>query len=449
MTVPPPSPRPPRPLCDLAPRARLGALADPGSVVVHEAARPSPHLGRFGIVAQDDDGIVTASLALAGRPVLAAAQDERFLRGSIGQRHAQALDALLQRALAEGADAVILLLASGGVRLHEANAAELALAVALRHLTDARAAGLLVLAVGVADVFGGASIVACAADRLALVPTARIGLSGPKVIETARGRAEFDAADTAAVDALFGAAARAAAGEADLVADDAGALREWIAAALAAPEAFAAHVERDNVRIAPRREPPAAAPVEPTLLAGHAARPMDARGLLWRIGTDVAVTRPFTGAAFDGLSVHALDAALLEAATVRTLVVSEDSTGHEVSPAAEQRFESRRLAHHAAVLALLRARGVRQIGLLCGTGHSAAFFANALQAPRLFAVPAARVIAMEPAAIARVTGRDIAALIDDDPLLGQPVRHFAAHGGIDGLLAGADPLRTLLATMAP
>jgi len=61
----------------------------------------------------------------------------------------------------------------------------------------------------------------------------------------------------------------------------------------------------------------------------------------------------------------------------------------------------------------------------------------------------ARVIAMDPAAIARVTGRDVAQLIDDDPLLGQPVRHLAAHGGIEGLLAGADPLRALLATMAP
>jgi len=447
MTVPTPAARSPRSLRDLAPRARLAVLADPGSLVLHDASRPSPHLGRFGIAPQDDDGIVTASLALAGVRVLAAAQDEHFLRGSIGQRHAEALDALVQRAVAEGADAVVLLLASGGVRLHEANAAELALAAALRRLTDARATGLRVLAVGVADVFGGASIVACAADRLALTSTARIGLSGPKVIETARGRAELDAGDRAAVDGLFGAAARAAAGQADLIPDDAGALREWIAAALVHSLSFAAQISRDHARIALRPEAPAPRGAPP-LLAGHAAQPMDAQGMLWRLGA-VAVTRPFTGVSFDGLAVHALDAALLEAAAVQTLIVTEDSAGHEVSRAAEARFESRRLAHHAAVLALLRARGVRQIGLLCGTGHSAAFFVNALQAPRLFAVPMARVIAMDPAAIARVTGRDVAQLIDDDPLLGQPVRHLAAHGGIEGLLAGADPLRALLATMAP
>ncbi|MEP6679524.1 MAG: biotin-independent malonate decarboxylase subunit gamma, partial [Betaproteobacteria bacterium] len=52
------------------------------------------------------------------------------------------------------------------------------------------------------------------------------------------------------------------------------------------------------------------------------------------------------------------------------------------------------------------------------------------QASRLVATADSRVVAMEPAAIARVTGRDVAALIDDDPLLGQPVRHLAALGGV-------------------
>jgi hypothetical protein len=41
---------------------------------------------------------------------------------------------------------------------------------------------------------------------------------------------------------------------------------------------------------------------------------------------------------------------------------------------------------------------------------------------------------MEPAAIARVTGLDVAALIEDDPVLGQPVRHFAALGGVEAII---------------
>ena len=49
------------PLQSLSPHARIDAVADPGSVAPVDAAlaapRPSPHLARWGIAAQDDDGI--------------------------------------------------------------------------------------------------------------------------------------------------------------------------------------------------------------------------------------------------------------------------------------------------------------------------------------------------------------------------------------------------------
>ena len=41
------------------------------------------------------------------------------------------------------------------------------------------------------------------------------------------------------------------------------------------------------------------------------------------------------------------------------------------------------------------------------------------------------------AVIARVTGLDAPGLVEDDPLLGQPVRHFAALGGIAKIVPGA------------
>jgi hypothetical protein len=107
---------------------------------------------------------------------------------------------------------------------------------------------------------------------------------------------------------------------------------------------------------------------------------------------------------------------------------------------------SQYLAQHAAVVALLRAQRVRVRGLLTGVGHSAAFFANALQAQEVYALADARVVAMEPAAIARVIRlpeREIAALIEGDPLLGQPVRHFARWGGIAEILPDADCGRLL------
>ena len=148
----------------------------------------------------------------SGAPVLVAAQDERFLGGSAGANHAEALRALFHAARRERPAAVVLLMASGGVRLHEANPAELALARALAALLDLRAEGVPVVAIGAGDVFGGASVLACAADALALLPGTKFGLSGPKVIESTHGRSELDASNGGTVAALFGAEARAAAG---------------------------------------------------------------------------------------------------------------------------------------------------------------------------------------------------------------------------------------------
>src|SRR4030095_5987855 len=113
---------------------------------------------------------------------------------------------------------------------------------------------------------------------------------------------------------------------------------------------------------------------------------------------------------------HRLDAALLRHVATRsdeapgTVFIVCDSRGHETTASAESLCISQYLAQHAAVLALLRAYHVRIVGLLAGAGHSAAFFANALQAPRVLALEGARVVAMEPAAIARVTGLDGATL---------------------------------------
>jgi hypothetical protein len=101
------------------------------------------------------------------------------------------------------------------------------------------------------------------------------------------------------------------------------------------------------------------------------------------------------------------------------------------------RFQSQLLAHHACVLALLRARGCRLIGLLTGIGHSAAFFTNALQAPMLYALPGASVVVMEPSAVARVTGLPADDLVENDPLVGHPVRHLQAQGGAAAIVPDA------------
>jgi len=465
------------PLRTLSPRERITAIADPDSVrsvdASFDAPRPSPHLDRWGIAAQDDDGVVIARAAIGGAAVLMAAQDERFLRGSAGANHGDALRRLFVRARAERPAAVVILAASAGVRLHEANPAELALARALAALLDLRAAGVPALALGVADIFGGASVLACAAERTALLPGARLGLSGPAVIEAAHGRGEVDAADVDAVAALFGAGARAAAGHVELVADDAQAVRDWVMASARGSMPFTAWVRAMQERLAARlvlTQSPgvraageraaaeaATTPVAPlprmlTSLYAN-AKPADNVGWLWRMDDKpVWLSRPFGVGTFGPREAHGLDTALLAHLADRveagapTLFLVGDSYGHEASRNAEMLCVSQYLAQHAAVVALLRAQRVRVRGLLTGVGHSAAFFANALQAQEVYALADARVVAMEPAAIARVIRlpeREIAALIESDPLLGQPVRHFARWGGIAEILPDADCGRLL------
>jgi len=183
------------------------------------------------------------------------------------------------------------------------------------------------------------------------------------------------------------------------------------------------------------------------------AEPVDHLGWLWRIrDRQVWLSRPLGVGTFGPREAHGLDAALLAhlgttaPASVHTLFLVGDSFGHEVSRHAEATCVAQYLAQHAAVVALLRSRGVRVRGLLTGVGHSAAFFANALQATEVYALTGARVMAMETAAVARVTRlpeSELAALMENDPLLGHPVRHFARWGGIAEILPDVDRERLL------
>ena len=448
------------------PAQRIAAIADPGSVrpvdASLDAPRPSPHLARWGIDAQANDGVVVARATIGGAPILLAAQDNRFLGGSTGANHGDTLRRLFELGRTERPAAVVILAASGGVRLHEANAAEWALARALAALLDLRAAGVPVLTVGVSSVFGGASVLACAAQRIALLPGVPLGLSGPAVIETARGPNELDAGNAAGVTAVFGAEARAAAGHVDLVADDAGAVRRWIARGIGESMPFETGVRTMQERLAARLagQPgasPKGAPLPPmpgNLASLYAnAEPVDRVGWLARRTDGRAwLCRPIGAGTFGPREAHGLDTALLANAAAigkeeaPMLILIGDSRGHEVSLDAEALCVAQYLAQHASVLALLRGQGIRLRGLLAGVGHSAEFFSHVLQAPEVYALANARVVAMEPAAVARVTGLPesaLAALIENDPLLGHPVRHFARWAGMDGILPDANHERLL------
>ena len=65
--------------------------------------------------------------------------------GAVGEVHGAKLVGLLQRAVLDNAPAVVLMLETGGVRLHEANAGLIAVSEVMRALLDARAAGIPVI----------------------------------------------------------------------------------------------------------------------------------------------------------------------------------------------------------------------------------------------------------------------------------------------------------------
>ena len=200
----------------------------------------SPHLAQLDVPGAFDDGIVVGEGLLHGRQVLVAAQQGQFMGGGVGEVHGAKLVGLLERAVATQAAAVVLMLDSGGVRLHEANAGLIAISEIMRATLAARASGVPVLAlIGSGNgAFGGMGIVARCCTTVIMSEEGRLSLSGPEVIETVRGVEEFDSRDRGLVWRVTGGKHRYLIDEAQmLVADDMAAFAEAAASALAAPAA--------------------------------------------------------------------------------------------------------------------------------------------------------------------------------------------------------------------
>src|SRR5438093_9424091 len=212
-------------------RERLTRLVDAHSF--HEWLPPaervtSPHLAQLGVPSAFDDGVAIGRATLVGRTIFIAAQEGEFMGGGVGEVHGAKLVGLLQRALRDRPDAVLLLAESGGVRLHEANAGLIAVSEVMRALLDVRAAGIpvIVLIGGANGCFGGMGIVARCADRVVMSDIGRLAMSGPEVIEASHGVDEFDARDRALVWRTTGGKHRWLTGDCDvLVEDDVAAFR--------------------------------------------------------------------------------------------------------------------------------------------------------------------------------------------------------------------------------
>jgi malonate decarboxylase beta subunit len=224
-------------------RQRIAALVDPGSFAefIGPARREmSPHLPIFDLPRQFDDGIAVGAARIGGSPVLVAAQEGRFMGGAFGEVHGAKLTGLLRTAGAMKRN-VVIAFDTGGVRLQEANAGELAIAEIMRALTDARAAGVQVVGLigGRAGCYGGGALIAGCCSTLIISEQGRLSVSGPEVIETNKGVEEFDSQDRALVWRTMGGKHRYLIGAADVfVEDDAAAFRDAAIAALSRSARF-------------------------------------------------------------------------------------------------------------------------------------------------------------------------------------------------------------------
>ena len=236
-------------------RERILAVLDAGSFkeLLPPAQRVvSPHLGQLDAPVSFDDGVIIGEGLLDGQAVMAAAQEGGFMGGAVGEVHGAKLVGLLRRAVVKQAVGVILLLETGGVRLHEANAGLIAVSEVMRAVLETRAAGIpvIVLVGGANGCFGGMGIVARCANTVIMSEEGRLAMSGPEVIETANGVEEFDSRDRALVWRTTGGKHRYLIGDCQqLVSDDTAAFRAAAIAALAqvsAPQLTLAALEAEQ-----------------------------------------------------------------------------------------------------------------------------------------------------------------------------------------------------------
>jgi malonate decarboxylase beta subunit len=205
-------------------RARIAGLLDAGSFDEWLPAADrltSPHLATLEQPAAFDDGVI---IGRGG-----------FMGGAVGEVHGAKIVGVLERAVRDRPAAVLLLVESGGVRLQEANAGLIAVSEVMRAILAARAAGVPVIVAigGQYGCFGGMGIASRCASAIIISEEGRLGLSGPEVIETARGVEEYDSRDRALVWRTVGGKHRYLLGECDtIVADSMAAFRQAIIASM-------------------------------------------------------------------------------------------------------------------------------------------------------------------------------------------------------------------------
>ncbi|WP_201550225.1 biotin-independent malonate decarboxylase subunit beta [Psychrobacter fjordensis] len=204
----------------------------PGSIPV------SPNLASLDIVGSFDDGVIIGQAKIQDEPIYMIAQEGKFMGGAVGEIHGAKIVGMLLKAIQEKPKAIIFLVDSGGVRLHEANAGLITISEIMRAMLKVRNAGIPIITVigGTNGAFGGMGICACLSTHVIMTEEGRLALSGPEVIETIKGVEEFDSKDRALVWRVTGGKTRYLLNHVEfLVEDDVNDITQGIVEALQQP----------------------------------------------------------------------------------------------------------------------------------------------------------------------------------------------------------------------
>jgi malonate decarboxylase beta subunit len=194
-------------------RNRIASIVDKNSF--QEVLKPgsipvSPNLASLDIVGSFDDGVIIGQAKIRDEPIYMIAQEGKFMGGAVGEIHGAKIVGMLLKAIQEKPKAIIFLVDSGGVRLHEANAGLITISEIMRAMLKVRNAGIPIITVigGTNGAFGGMGICACLSTHVIMTEEGRLALSGPEVIETIKGVEEFDSKDRALVWRVTGGKTR-------------------------------------------------------------------------------------------------------------------------------------------------------------------------------------------------------------------------------------------------
>ncbi|NDI87357.1 biotin-independent malonate decarboxylase subunit beta [Undibacterium crateris] len=452
-----------------SPRERLAGLVDafceilPPSELQH-----SPQLQALGLPVAADDGVVIGSGYLNGQLLYLAAQDGRFMGGSVGEIHGAKLLGLCRLALQDRPAALVLLGDSGGVRLQEANAGLLAIAELLRAVLEVRAAGIPVLMLigGQRGCFGGMGLVAYSANAIVMSANARLGMSGPEVIASACGRAEYDPADQAQIMATTGAQHRWEQGDiVQLVSADIASFRavlpELIQAYSSAPSLSLSSC-RDEHQLLQRRlqaallsdQLPATPYTAQTLhddpllqvllnvsasdwqLQGDAQLVHGELSIMAKRWTLIALRRHAAIGVELAWQMAALVMQAVQQQPQRPLLLLIDTAGQRLRRQEEMLGLPRFMAHLAKSLQLARMADMPVLALIYDQALSGAIVATGMMADQCYALEDAQIHVMAASAVASITGMSedkVRTLNKRDPGFAPGVAHYWAMGGIDAI----------------